>query len=205
MMEIRLQNLSKKFGSTRILKDFTHTFTSSAPCHIEGPNGSGKSSLLKIVAGFTTPDQGSVRWYYQNKQINASDVWSLLSFAAPYIDVPDEFTLSELLHFHTRFKPLRNNLNVNDLMDRAGLIKSKNKTVRSFSSGMKQRVKLGLATMADTPLLLLDEPVSNLDKTGKEFYANLIHDFGKDRLIIVCSNQIPEEHFFCIEKISLGI
>lgn len=205
MLEIRLQNLSKKFGSTRILKDFSHTFRDSSPCHIEGPNGSGKSSLLKIIAGFTTPDQGSIQWMHNDKSLTAPEIWSLLSYAAPYIDVPEEFTLTELLNFHTKFRPFQNNLTPEYLIDRAGLTKSKDKTVRSFSSGMKQRVKLGLAILADTPLLLLDEPVSNLDKAGKDFYAGLINDFGKNRMIIVCSNQIPEEHFFCTDKVSLGL
>ncbi|MBC7744870.1 MAG: ATP-binding cassette domain-containing protein, partial [Flavobacterium sp.] len=74
--------------------------------------------------------------------------------------------------------------------------------LKNFSSGMKQRVKLALAFCSDTKILLLDEPVSNLDHQGVEWYLSLIEQFSSDRLVIVCSNQ-QQEYGFCDERINV--
>jgi ABC-type multidrug transport system ATPase subunit len=75
--------------------------------------------------------------------------------------------------------------------------------VKNFSSGMKQRLKLTLAIMSDTPLLLLDEPLSNLDENGATWYQQMVRDFAGDRTIVVCSNMNEKEIGFCHEKIFL--
>ena len=80
--------------------------------------------------------------------------------------------------------------------------KSKNKLIRYFSSGMKQRVKLALAFCADTPLLMLDEPTANLDAQGSNWYLQLIEQFAAGRLTIICSNQ-PNEYAFCKNRLNL--
>ncbi|NBQ48017.1 MAG: ATP-binding cassette domain-containing protein, partial [Sphingobacteriia bacterium] len=74
---------------------------------------------------------------------------------------------------------------------------ARHKFIRQYSSGMKQRLKLALALLADTPLLLLDEPLSNLDRSGAAWYQQMITDYTAKRTVIVCSNAIEEEHFFC--------
>jgi ABC-type multidrug transport system ATPase subunit len=69
---------------------------------------------------------------------------------------------------------------------------------------MKQRLKLGLAILADTPVLLLDEPVSNLDKPSIQWYKELVTQFASHRTVIVCSNNIDDEHFFCTRQINIS-
>ncbi len=84
-----------------------------------------------------------------------------------------------------------------------GLQASKNKLIRYFSSGMKQRLKLALAFCADTPILMLDEPTSNLDSQGVDWYLSLVEQFAKDRLTIICSNQ-EHEYSFCQHMLSIA-
>lgn len=74
--------------------------------------------------------------------------------------------------------------------------------ISQFSSGMKQRLKLGLALLSEVPVVLLDEPTSNLDRKGIEWYQDLIDKFGQNRILIVCSNE-PREYEFCQQKIVL--
>ena len=69
---------------------------------------------------------------------------------------------------------------------------------------MKQRVRLTLAILADCPLLLLDEPVSNLDKAAIEWYKNLINTYALHKTIVVCSNSIKEEHSFCNKELDMA-
>jgi len=79
---------------------------------------------------------------------------------------------------------------------------SEHKAIKNFSSGMKQRVKLALAFCSDTQILLLDEPTSNLDQQGVEWYLSLIEQCSSNRLVIVCSNQ-EQEYGFCDERINV--
>jgi len=79
---------------------------------------------------------------------------------------------------------------------------NKNKLIKYFSSGMKQRLKLALAFCADTPILMLDEPTSNLDKQGVEWYLSLVEQFAKNRLTIICSNQ-EHEYAFCTHRLDI--
>lgn len=94
-------------------------------------------------------------------------------------------------------------------MDNAAVIEllnmhsSRNKLIRYFSSGMKQRLKLALAFCSDTPMLMLDEPTSNLDKQGVAWYLELVQQFAANRLTIICSNQ-EQEYSFCSDRLDIS-
>ena len=114
------------------------------------------------------------------------------------------FTLLELLAFHTRLKPLQPGLTPAGLVDIMCLQKARHQPVREFSSGMKQRLKLGLALYAAAPLLLLDEPTTNLDATGAAWYQEHMARVRQDasRLVIVSSN-VPAEYAFCESQVRI--
>jgi ABC-type multidrug transport system ATPase subunit len=117
----------------------------------------------------------------------------------------EEFTLKEIIDFHIRFKPLATSLKSKDLIDILALNKSADKEIRYFSSGMKQRVKLALAICSDSPILLLDEPTTNLDAQGVKWYQDLVANFTKNntRTVIVASN-IEHDYYFCQDQISIA-
>jgi ABC-type multidrug transport system ATPase subunit len=79
---------------------------------------------------------------------------------------------------------------------------ARNKLIKYFSSGMKQRLKLALAFCSDTPMLMLDEPTSNLDSQGVEWYLSLVQRYAANRLTIICSNQ-EHEHSFCKHQLNI--
>jgi ABC-type multidrug transport system ATPase subunit len=128
--------------------------------------------------------------------------YTQLSFAAPYLDLVEEFSLQETIDFHFKFKTFYPGLSAAGLLDILGLSKSQDKALKYFSSGMKQRTKLALACCTNSPLLLLDEPTSNLDKQGIGWYHDLIRDFTADKLVLVGSNQ-ENEYSFCDNLISI--
>ena len=108
-----------------------------------------------------------------------------------------------MLEFHSKFKPLIQSLSIEDMLKIVGLEKAVNKQLRYFSSGMKQRLKLAQAFFSNTPVLLLDEPTTNLDADGIALYQSLISNYTKDKLVIVSSN-VKEEYGFCEEVIEIG-
>ena len=127
-----------------------------------------------------------------------------LAFAAPYLELPEEMTWTEAVKFHGKFKNFSPSLQgEEDVISVSGLATSANKEIRNFSSGMKQRARLALAILSDTPLLLLDEPSTNLDANAVKWYQNLISEFAKERLVIVCSNYNKEEYSFCGNELTL--
>jgi ABC-type multidrug transport system ATPase subunit len=111
-------------------------------------------------------------------------------------------TAIEFLQFHSSFKPLLPTISTKEVLEIVGLKQATNKQIRFFSSGMKQRIKLAQAVFSNVPVLLLDEPCTNLDTTGYNLYHQLINDYCKTKLVIVSSNDI-NEYNFCEEKISI--
>ena len=200
---IKLNNIGKRFRYEWIFKNITHSFESGKSYALLGPNGSGKSTLMKILSGHLTPSEGQITFLHNGKKIDGDDVYQLISYSAPYIDVIEEMTLTEIIAFHSKFKPLRKALIINDLIRILNFKNAADKEIRFFSSGMKQRLKLALSICSDTPILLLDEPTTNLDAQGVAWYQDLMQQFSdKNRLVIVASN-IEHDYDFCEEKLNI--
>jgi ABC-type multidrug transport system ATPase subunit len=198
---IQLISAGKRFNREWIFRNFQQDFLPGLHYAITGPNGSGKSTLLQAIAGSLQLSEGTMEWKGQ-PFIEPEQVFLHLAIAAPYLELIEEMTASEFLEFHSQFKPLIKQVTIPEILSLIGLDKAANKQIRFFSSGMKQRVKLAQAIFADVPVLLLDEPCTNLDQTGYALYNSLINEYCANKLIIVSSND-PHEYEFC--KIILRI
>jgi ABC-type multidrug transport system ATPase subunit len=201
-MEIIAQEVGKKFGNEWVIKNFNHHFTSDNPCVILGGNGSGKSTLLKIIAGFMQAGKGHISYKNNNVSINKEHVYEYISYAAPYLELVEEFTCIESIEFQQKFKPFINAIPAIEVLAISGLEYASHKTLKVFSSGMKQRLKLSLAILANSPVLLLDEPCSNLDSNAIDWYQNMLTQYAKDKLVIICSNHLQYEYQICKEQIN---
>jgi ABC-type multidrug transport system ATPase subunit len=200
---ITLQNIGRRFNRDWIFRGIDHTFNIGESYAILGPNGSGKSTLLQVLNGSLSPSAGSINYALDGKAIEADKIFEHLSLAAPYLELIEEFTLAEMIDFHFKFKPYKPGMNNSAVIDVLGMDSSKNKLIKYFSSGMKQRLKLALAFCADTPILMLDEPTSNLDAQGVEWYLSLVQNFALNRLTIICSNQ-EHEYGFCSHRLNIS-
>lgn len=202
MLKIQLQEASKRFHYEWIFKNLTLTISPGSALAITGGNGSGKSTLLKCLTGSIPLSSGKITYQFQNNFLPETEWYSYLSISTPYLELPEEFTLEELIQFHFKFKRPLSSISSKELLEVLYLESHANKQVFQFSSGMKQRVKLGLALFSDVPVIFLDEPTSNLDKKGVSWYQELIQKYGQNRTLIVCSND-PREYEFCDSRISL--
>ena len=133
-MKVLLKQVGKRFKYEWIFRNIDLSFEDSGQYAIQGPNGSGKSTLLRILSGHLTPSKGKITFFHDDKELDINQVYQEVSYAAPYIDLIEEFTLKEAIQFHQRFKPLKNNLNTKDLIEILGFEKSTNKRIRFFSS-----------------------------------------------------------------------
>src|ERR1700760_3751462 len=101
---ILLENIGRRFNRDWIFRGVDHTFTSGNIYAVLGPNGSGKSTLLQVLNGSLTPSAGSIKYFDGESEIEAEKIFSQLSFAAPYLDLIEEFSLTEVIDFHFKFK-----------------------------------------------------------------------------------------------------
>ncbi|NML64004.1 ATP-binding cassette domain-containing protein [Hymenobacter sp. RP-2-7] len=198
-LDLAAHDLGRRYGRQWIFRHLSCTLTPGSATAVLGPNGAGKSTLLSILAGQLLPTEGRVSYALAGRPLPVAEMPRQLAYCAPYLELPEEFTLLELLAFHTRLKPLRAGVSVADLLDIMYLHRARHQAVRTFSSGMKQRLKLGLALYAAAPLLLLDEPTTNLDATGAAWYQAQVAEARRadaGRVVVVSSN-VPAEYSFC--------
>jgi ABC-type multidrug transport system ATPase subunit len=201
-MKISLNNLGKRYNREWIFRNLSFQFVVNKHYAITGPNGSGKSTLLQVIGGSIIYNEGEIFYHESDKTIEPEKIFKKISFAAPYLEVVEEMTLAEFFAFHQKLKEWIASVDTKEIIFTLGLEKSSHKQIRYFSSGMKQRVKLAQAIFSNVPVVLLDEPLTNLDNEGILLYHSLIKKYCNDRLVIVSSND-ENEYSFCEEKIDM--
>lgn len=202
MLRIQVNNAGKRFQYEWVFRNLNLSFGLGEKIAITGSNGSGKSTFLKCLAGQQPLSEGNVNYFFNDQAVPESEQFRKVSFSAPYLELPEEFTLKEFLKFHFKFKPISHGLSISDLIQIMYLDKSVEKSISNFSSGMKQRLKLGICFLSDSPLLLLDEPTSNLDKEGVAWYQRLVETYSNEKSLIIGSND-QREFSFCNQKLSI--
>ncbi len=201
-MKIQLSKVGKRYRREWIFRNIDYEFQQGKKYAILGPNGAGKSTLMRILSGHLSPSKGKIALSNKQQNLSADIYYKQISYAAPYIDLIEEFTLQEMLHFHQRFKPFLNQHTINDLIELLDFKKSQHKEIRYFSSGMKQRLKLVLALCVDTRIVLLDEPTSNLDEQGIAWYRSLVERYSGTRMLIIASNVL-QDYDFCDSQLEI--
>ena len=204
MIEIRLEKAGKRFEKNWIFRNLNLHLNAGEHLAILGANGSGKSTLSACLGGFSSLSEGAVRHYTNMRQITPDLLYTHVSFAAPYSTLFEHLSLREHIALQGRFKPWQDGYSAETVVELTGLASHSKKPLRQFSSGMKQRVRLTLALASQSPLTLLDEPLSHLDSSGSSWYKELIQRLLQNKTVIVASNHNAQEVFFCTQTIDLS-
>ena len=196
-MKIIATGIHKKFRQEWVFKALNYTFESGKSYAIIGQNGAGKSTLLKTLAQYSLPNKGTVEFEGITEDVNKQ-----ISFAAPYSELIEEFTLPELLNFLIQIDFLTARWDFEAFSSFIDLRPSETKYIKNFSSGMRQKVKLGIALASDRPILCLDEPTSNLDETAKNWFYKALES-QRHKLILIASNEQAEINL-CTDQLSIA-
>jgi ABC-type multidrug transport system ATPase subunit len=192
-MRVKLDKVGKRFNKEWILKNLSLDIPSLSSLSITGANGSGKSTLIKLISAYMEPTLGEIQYFENEKDYSIENIPQTIGLAAPYVNLIEEFSLKEHLEFHFKFR--FTTFSVEEIISKANLKFSIHKKIKDFSSGMKQRLKLALAIYSDNKLIILDEPTSNLDQEGIEWYRDEIQQRLGTCTLIVASNQLHEYDF----------
>ena len=201
-MKITVHDLGKKFNREWIFRGLSTSFDHKSSYSITGGNGSGKSTFIQVLCGFIPQSQGTIQYESGGELIAPEQFYQFFDISTPYLELIEEFTLTEFLKFHFKFKKLKEGLRLKDFTELVYLTESESKQIKYFSSGMKQRLKLGLCFYSQSAVCLLDEPTTNLDDAGILWYQDSIRSIVNEKLIIVSSNQ-QYEYEFCNKNIHI--
>ena len=200
-MTITLDKISKRYTTGWVLKDIDAVIRSGEKVAITGANGSGKSTLIQIISGFLSASKGQIIYSHLDKKVDRDDIFKFLAISAAYSELDEELTIAELYKHYSLFKPLLIH-SLDEFLELTDFRKQKDKEVRYFSSGMKQRLALGFAFVIDAPILLLDEPTSFLDESKKGWYNQLFEEYTTNKTVIIASND-EKDIINCTSRITL--
>jgi len=183
-------NLKKVFGRRLIFKGLNYKFENNGIYGIAGANGSGKSTLVKIIAGVTAPSAGKLIHSFNDVVVKPESLHDHIGLVSPYLVLYDEFTAWENLSLFAEIRGVSFNKDkAGSILKNFNIYDRKDDYVKTYSSGMKQRLKFAFAFMHSPQMVILDEPISNLDNEGKETVYNLIRTESENAIIIIASNE----------------
>jgi heme exporter protein A len=187
---LQVNSLQKSFGRRLVFNGITLDLNKPGVFGISGPNGSGKSTLIKILAGINSPTRGQVVHTINGKVIISEKLHNYIGFVSPYLVLYDEFSAWENLNYFASIRSIFFNKDkVENLLEQFLLLNRKDDLVKTYSSGMKQRLKFIFAFMHSPQFVFLDEPTSNLDDEGKQSVYNLIKSECGEAIVVVASNE----------------
>jgi heme exporter protein A len=190
---VEAREIGHRYGARQALLPLSFSIEAPGRVALTGPNGSGKSTLLRILAGLLRPSAGSTEVRVGGRVIPPADRRRVFGLASPELAFYEEFTTLENLVFAAEARgsaaPRREAL---EALERVGLASRVGDRITALSSGMKQRLRLAFAVMHRPAVLLLDEPGSHLDDEGRAVVARLVEDQGRDRLVVVATNDERE-------------
>ncbi len=204
-IEFSAAGISKTFNRRKIFSGIEFALRENDSLAITGRNGSGKSTLLKILAGVLSATRGTVTMALDGALIQQSDRHASVGLVSPYLQLYDEFTGWENLDLFRRIRAVAvPDAMLTELLQRVNLLSRKDDEVRTYSSGMKQRLKYAFALLHRPPLLLLDEPTSNLDAEGIATVREIIRE-QKERGVLIIATNDPEDIGYCSRSIDLNV
>jgi heme exporter protein A len=197
-------SINKTFGRRLIFKNISFKLNLSTIFGISGPNGSGKSTLVKIIANIISPSAGRIIHNLNGSEIKPEKLHNHIGLVSPYLVLYDEFTAYENLNYFSEIRGISfNKERVDSLLNKFLLFNRRNDLVKTYSSGMKQRLKFIFALMHSPQLIILDEPTSNIDDEGKEVVYELVKEEGNKNIVIIASNE-KSDLSLCSEIIDLN-
>jgi len=195
-MRIEAKNIYKHFNSRVVLKNVHFEVHSGESLVITGPNGSGKTTLIRIICGLISPNKGELHFYNEKEEIPAEDRYQYIGLVGPYLQLYNQLTAWENIEFFSKIRGIkRETAYYLNLMERLGLRGREEDVLKTYSSGMQQRMKYVIALLHEPEILILDEPTANLDEKGSRIVYEIMQEQMASKLLILATNEPNEVKF----------
>jgi len=196
-MELQLEHLTKQYGSTIAVNDLNATLKRGV-YGLLGANGAGKTTLMRLLCDIQTPTLGTIRYDGQDIRSCGERYRNVLGYLPQDFGYYPDFTALKFLLYMSAIKGLAKNFGRQrslELLDQVGLLKVKDKKIKTFSGGMKQRLGIAQAMLNDPKILILDEPTAGLDPRERVRFRNLISTFSQDKIVLLSTHIVSDVEY----------
>lgn len=197
-MTIRIENISKYYGSQKALDDVSFELKTGELVGFLGPNGAGKSTLMKIITGFLASNTGTVT--INNEKVTSSnhEIRKNIGYLPEHNPLYTELYIKEFLTLTAGFYKLSNKKkHVKEVIEMTGLGPEQHKKIKALSKGYRQRVGLAQALIHNPSILILDEPTTGLDPNQLEEIRSLIRNISKEKTVLFSTHIMQEVEAIC--------
>ena len=200
---IQVKNVTKKYGGFIAVDNLNFEIGDGEIIGLLGPNGAGKSTTMNMLTGFIEPTEGTILINEQDILKNGKEAKKQIGYMPENIPLYLDLTVREFIKFMAELKCVSNKeikVQVQEILEKTGLMDVQNKLIRNLSRGYKQRVSLAGAIVGKPKILILDEPTVGLDPKQIIEIRELIKSLGKEHTIILSSHILSEVSQIC-EKV----
>lgn len=200
-MELRIENLTKQYGASLAVNNLSATLT----CGIYGllgANGAGKTTLMRLLCDIQSPTSGCVSYDGQNIRDIGDRYRNILGYLPQNFGYYPDFTAYRFLMYMSAIKGLSKGYAKErslELLDEVGLLKVKDKKIKTFSGGMKQRLGIAQAMLNNPKILILDEPTAGLDPKERVRFRNLISTFSGNKIVLLSTHIVSDVEYIAGE------
>lgn len=191
-LHIEASGIKKVFNRRTVFENVSFSIASHQTLLITGRNGSGKSTLVKIISDVLSPTEGEIV-VREGETVVTDSRSTLVGLVSPYLQLYDEFSAEENLWYTIALRgKIPDIIHIHSLLKRVFLLNRKDDPVRTYSSGMKQRLKYAFALAHSPRILVLDEPTSNLDTEGIAMVRAIMSEQRETGILIVATNELSD-------------
>lgn len=196
-MELRIDNLTKQYG-TFIAVNNLNTVLTCGVYGLLGANGAGKTTLMRLLCDIQTPTSGTISYDGQDIRTYGDRYRNILGYLPQDFGYYPNFTAIKFLLYMSAIKGLSKEFARQrslELLDEVGLLKVKDKKIKTFSGGMKQRLGIAQAMLNDPKVLILDEPTAGLDPKERVRFRNLISSFSRNKIVLLSTHIVSDVEY----------
>ncbi|MFT6215104.1 MAG: ABC-type multidrug transport system ATPase subunit [Roseivirga sp.] len=209
MAQLKISNLSKTYSNGVKALDDVSLEINNGMFGLLGPNGAGKSSLMRTLASLQEADSGSAFLNDLDILNNPKELRRTLGYLPQEFGVYPRITASQLLDHMAILKGVTNTKErkelVKYLLDKVNLYRQRDKSVKSFSGGMKQRVGIAQALIGDPQLIIVDEPTAGLDPGERNRFHNLLAEVGEEVIVILSTHIVDDVQELCTDMAIMNL
>ena len=200
-MDLRISNLTKDFDGFKAVNNFSYQMDCGV-YGLLGVNGAGKTTLMRMLTTLMKPTSGQITWDGEDIIEMDGKYRTLLGYLPQDFGYYPDFSVYDYLMYIAALKGIRPAVarqRVKELLKQVGLVKARNKKMKTLSGGMKRRAGIAQAMLNDPKILILDEPTAGLDPSERIRFRNLISELSEDRIVLLSTHIVSDIEYIANE------